>query len=124
MVVLMDTRADLTTSVGPIGRLGLPKHHIVSPPAGHPNMGGFWFLWDNSKVSVEIDRTTERVAHFKLNFQPPAQAVQMSAVYNYAQPSRHNQVWNELISYSSSIHLPWIDGGISIMFYFLIKKWG
>lgn len=88
MIVLMDTRADLLSSVGPMGCLGFDKYHIVTPTVDHPNMGGFWFLWDGTRVAVEVDRTTDRVAHFKIRFLALNHAVQMSSVYNYAQHAR------------------------------------
>lgn len=119
MTIVMDTRMGLEASMLATDPLHLFGRNIIPPPVDTPQAGGVWFLWDRDEVLAELQDSatqTGQSAHFRLTvFNPEAtqspMPVLVSGVYNYPRPSQQDQVWNNLLRFSSCVTSPWLVTG-------------
>lgn len=95
------------THIATMCHMGYPYVHIVTPPADNPQMGGHWFLWNETQIKVELKMSNDMLAHFDITLLERTQPMAyVTSIYNYAQYNRHDEVWNDLNSLSLSISHP------------------
>lgn len=89
MILLMDTRANSAKHIAGLCHMGYPNVSVITPPSDHPQMGGYWILWNESQIKVELKLANERIASFELTMPEQRQPVaSVTSVYNFAQHHR------------------------------------
>lgn len=105
VVIIMDTQLSFEQSTNIVNKL-LYRDRIIVAAEGRA--GGIWVLWNGNQLTLSQTLVSNRTVHAMLSFNNTIQPFMLSAVYNYAQPSRHSQVWNELVQISANYSGKWV----------------
>lgn len=108
LVILMETRTSVDGAVETIDQLMFHDQIIISAEG---YAGGMWLLWNSNQVTLSQQRMSNRMVHAMISFNHAAQPFMLSAVYNYPQPHLQNQVWDELLQFSSNVTANWLVVG-------------
>lgn len=108
LVILMETRTSVDGAVETIDQLMFHDQIIISAEG---YAGGMWLLWNSNQITLSQQRMSNRMVHAMISFNHAAQPFMLSAVYNYPQPHLQNQVWDELLQFSSNVTANWLVVG-------------
>lgn len=120
LLLLVETRYGGSKADQIIKKIGFPKYCKVD---ANGFAGGFWLLWDNSMVDVEILETHKQFIHARISSRPGQASWFFTGAYGSPQGQLREELGTSLRELAEKYKGPWMLMGDFNSYYGFREEW-